>query len=218
MDGLTDGRTDAGNDNTQRPKLASGNKRAPLLYYIKLCASFHSHGWIQTGVTVRKHSIRVKISIFFLSCDLEIWQMTMKNYRAPLLCCFRLCASFHSHWWIQTGVTVRKRPIWVKINNSFLPCNLEIWRMTLRNDRAPLLSNIKLCVSFYHHKWILPWVTVQKRPNCFFDLWPWHLTYDLDFFMDVTFVIAITRENFIMIRWWKHSGVTDGWTDGLNHS
>ena len=30
-----------------------------------------------------------------------------------------------------------------------LPCDLEIWRMTLRNDRAPLLINIKLCVSLY---------------------------------------------------------------------
>ena len=106
------------------------NKRAPLLYYIKLCASFQSHGWIQTGVTVRKRSIRVKISIFFVSCDLEIWQMTMKNYRVPLLCCFRLCASFHSHWWIQTGVTVRKHPIWIKINNSF-------YHVTLKFDGWP---------------------------------------------------------------------------------
>ena len=39
--------------------------------------------------------------------------------RWPLLCYFKLCASFRSHWWIQTWVTVRKRPIWVKINNLF---------------------------------------------------------------------------------------------------
>ena len=32
---------------------------------------------------------------------------------APLLCYFKLCASFRSHWWIQTGVTVRKRLSWV---------------------------------------------------------------------------------------------------------
>ena len=42
--------------------------------------------------------------------------MTLKNNRGPLLCYFKLCASFHSHWWIQTGVTVRKRPIWVKFD------------------------------------------------------------------------------------------------------
>ena len=40
------------------------NNRAHLLYYNKLCASFQSYGWIQTGVTVRKRSIRVKIGIF----------------------------------------------------------------------------------------------------------------------------------------------------------
>ena len=53
----------------------------------------------------------------FVPCDLEIWWMTLKNNRAPLQCYFKLCASFRSHWWFQTGVTVRKRPIWVKIDN-----------------------------------------------------------------------------------------------------
>ena len=40
------------------------NNRAPLLRYIKMCASFQSYRWIQTGVTVRKRSIRFKISDF----------------------------------------------------------------------------------------------------------------------------------------------------------
>ena len=53
----------------------------------------------------------------FVLCDLEIWWMTLENNRASLLCCFKLCATFHSHWWIQTGVTVRKRPIWVKFDD-----------------------------------------------------------------------------------------------------
>ena len=184
------------------------NNRAPLLYYIKLCVSFQIPRWIQIGVTVRKRSIWVKIGNFlsrvtlkfdgwprktighlfyvassfvyhftaisefklelesgnaqfwskstiflsrvtlkfngwpstrqiwgiwklrpafspethnlgqnrwcFVPCDLEIWWMTLENNRASLPCCFKLCAIFHSHWWIQTGVTVRKRPIWVK--------------------------------------------------------------------------------------------------------
>ena len=128
-----------------------------------------SHWWIQTGVTVGKHLIWVKIddffsrvtltfdgwpsktighlfyaissfvqhfvaidefklelqsgnaqsgskSMIFEPCDLEIWRMTLKNNRAPLLCYVILCVSFHSHWWIQTGVTVRKRPILVKFD------------------------------------------------------------------------------------------------------
>ena len=200
------------------------NNRAPLLYYFKLCASFRSHWWIQTGVTVRKRPIWVKIHDFFSRvtlkfdgwpsktighlfyatsnfvqhfvpirefklelqsgnaqsgskstifsavwpwnltddlekqqgtspkhyqaiwiisssyvnsnwsyspetpnlgqirrflepCDQAIWRMTFKNNRAPLLCYFKLCAAFHTHSWIQTGVTVRKRPIWVKFDD-----------------------------------------------------------------------------------------------------
>ena len=53
----------------------------------------------------------------FVPCDLEIWWMTLENNRSSLLCCFKLCATFHSHRWIQTGVTVRKRPIWVKFDD-----------------------------------------------------------------------------------------------------
>ena len=49
--------------------------------------------------------------------DVEIWGMTLQNNRAPLLCYFKLCASFRSHWWIQTSITVRKRPIWVKFDD-----------------------------------------------------------------------------------------------------
>ena len=55
----------------------------------------------------------------FAPYDLDIRWMTLKNNTAPLLCYFKLCALFGSHWLIQTGVTVRKRPIWVKINDFF---------------------------------------------------------------------------------------------------
>ena len=63
-------------------------------------------------------------------CDLEIWQMTLKNNRAPLLCYLKLCASFRSHWWIPTGVTVRKRQIWVKFDDFYS-------RVTLKFDGWP---------------------------------------------------------------------------------
>ena len=54
---------------------------------------------------------------FFCLCDCEIWWMTLQKYRTPLLCNLKLCASFRSHWWIQTWLTVRKRPIWVKLDD-----------------------------------------------------------------------------------------------------
>ena len=85
-----------------------GSKSAILLCYFKLCASFHSHQWVQAGVTVRKRYIRVKSGDFFVPCDLEIWRMTLKINRAPLLSTINLCVSFHNHMQIQTGVTVRK--------------------------------------------------------------------------------------------------------------
>ena len=67
---------------------------------------------------------------FFSPCDLDIWWMTQKNNKAPLLCNFKLFASFHSHCWIQTGVTVQKRLIWVKIDAFFL----AVWPWNLTDD------------------------------------------------------------------------------------
>ena len=141
---------------------------------------------------------------FFVPCDLEIWRLTLKNNRAPLVSYFKLCASFHSHLWNQNEVTVQKHQIWVKISDFlsrvtlkfyrwpskaighlfyaissfvqhfiaicefklelesgklywgqngqfFVPCDLEIWRITLKNNRAPLLCYFKLCASFHSH-------------------------------------------------------------------
>ena len=132
----------------------------------------------------------------FEPCDLEILQMTLKNYRASLLCYFKLCAAFHSHWWVQTGVTVRKQ-----ICRFLVPCDLEIWWMTFKNNRAPLLSNIKLYVSFHHHMWIQTGVTVRKwlslvvtSVTLTFDLWPWPFAWTLPW------PLVITPENFMMIQ------------------
>ena len=100
---------------------------------------------------------------FLEPCDLEIWRMTLKNNRAPLLCCFQLWAWFHCHMWIQTGVRVRKRLSWV-------------------------LTSVTLT----------------------FDLWPWPFAWTS------LLAMVITPENVMMIRWWEHGekGVTDRQTDG----
>ena len=84
---------------------------------------------------------------FLEPCDLAIWWMTLKNNRAPLLCYFKLYASFRTHWWIQTGVTVRKRPIWVKFDHFKS-------RVTLKFNRSPLKTIGHLFYatsSFVHH-------------------------------------------------------------------
>ena len=51
--------------------MTSKNFRAPILHYIKLCASSQIHGWIQTGVTARKYSIPVKIGDFLSRVTLK---------------------------------------------------------------------------------------------------------------------------------------------------
>ena len=73
-----------------------------------------------------------------------------------------------------------------QIRRFLEPCDLEIWRMTLKNNRAPLLSNIKLYVPFHHHTWIQTGFTVRKRLSWVvtsvtltFDLWPWPFAWTL---------------------------------------
>ena len=142
--------------------------------------------------------------IFFVPCDLEIWQLTLKKNKAPLLCYVKLCASFRSHWWIPTRVTVRKRPIWVKVDD-FLPA--WPWNLTddLKNNRTPLLTNIKLCEPF-HHMWIPTGGTIRKRINWIltsvtltFDPWPWPFAWTS------LLSLVITSKKFMIIRWWEHS-------------
>ena len=138
--------------------------------------------------------------------------MTLKNNRAPLLCYFKLCASFHSHLSIQTGVSVWKHPIWVKINDFF---DRWPWKII----RHPFYATLR----FVHHfiaigefklelqsrnaqigaKFVLTSVTLT------FDLWPWPFTWTSLLSM------VITRENFMMISWNEHyeKGVTDGRTN-----
>ena len=170
--------------------------RAPLLYYVKLCASFQIYRWIQTGDTVRKRLTRVKSGDFFVPCDPEIWCMTLENK-----------GEFQSEKWIQTAVTAQKRSIqaqivdffvhvtlkfdkwhWKtlrdKIDDYFVSSDLKIWQMTLKNNRPPLLCYFKLCASFCIHWWNQIGVAVRKCPIwvkiVFPAVWPWNLTDDLE--------------------------------------
>ena len=126
-----------------------------------------------------------QIRQFLEPSDLAIWRMTLKNNRAPLLCYFKLYASFHSHRWIQAGVTVWKRPIWVKIDDFFS-------RVTLQFDVWPWKTIRHLFYatsSFMHHfvaigdfKLELQSGNAQSGSNStlFRAVWPWNLTDDLE--------------------------------------
>ena len=82
----------------------------------------------------------------------------------------------------------------VKIGDFFVPCDLEIAWMTLKNKRAPLLCYVKLCTSFQSHlvksNWSYNPETLNSGQNRWFflssgtfkiDEWPWntigHLFY-----------------------------------------
>ena len=90
--------------------------------------------------------------------------------------------------------------------------------MTLENNRAPLLSNIKLCASFHHHMWIQTGVTVRIRLSWVltsvtltFDLWPWPFAW--------TSLLSMVNswkfhDDPMMGTWWKRCNRrTDGRTD-----
>ena len=122
---------------------------------------------------------------FFSLCDLEIWCMTLKNNRAPLLYYIKLCVSFQIHRWIQTEVTLRKRSIWVEISN-FLSL------MTLKFDGWPWKTIGHLFYttsSFVHHfksigelKLKLQSRNAQfgSKSAIFCPVWPWNLTDALE--------------------------------------
>ena len=124
-------------------------------------------------------------STIFEPCDLEILRMTLKNNRASLLCYFKLCVSFHTHWWIQIGVAVRKRPIWVKFDDFYS-------RATLKFDWWPSKTIAHLFYatsSFVQHflpigefKLELQSGNAQSGSNLtiFRAVWPWNLTDDLE--------------------------------------
>ena len=126
--------------------------------------------------------------------------MTLKNNRAPLLCYFKLYASFRSHRWIQAGVTVRKRPIWVKIDDFFS-------RVTLQFDVWPwkTIGHLFYAASSCVHDFIAicEFKLELKSPEtaklgvdlCDLDLWPWPFAWTS------LLTMVITPENFMMIRW-----------------
>ena len=92
--------------------------------------------------------------------------------------CFISNPSVNSNWIYSPEMLNSGRYWWY-----FIPCDLEIWWMTLEYSRAPLLYYIKLCASFQIHQWSQTWVTVRKDSGsklvifCF--VWPWNLMNDL---------------------------------------
>ena len=78
-----------------------GWPRKTIGHFFYITSSFVHHfktNWIYSPETLNSG----RNWWYIIPCDLEIWWMTFENNRSPLLCYFKLCAAFRSHWWIQT--------------------------------------------------------------------------------------------------------------------
>ena len=117
-------------------------------------------------------------------CPVWPWNLivTLKINRAPFLCYFKLCASFHSHQWIQTGVTVRKRPIWVKIGDFWSRVTLKWPWKTIWNLFYATSSFVHNFIATDEFKLGLQSGNAQygSKVTIFLAAWPWNLTDDLE--------------------------------------
>ena len=124
-------------------------------------------------------------SAIFPACELEIWWMTLKNNRALLLYHFKLCASFRCHWWIQTGITFRKRQIWVKIGDllSLVILIFDRWPWkTIGHLFYATLSFVHHFIAIGDSNWSYSSKTLNLCQNRWFfcPVLPWNLTDDIE--------------------------------------
>ena len=150
-----------------------------------------------------------------LTDDLQKQKGTSYNLLQAV--CIILWPLINSNWSYSP-----ETPNLCQIRRCFVPCDLEIWRMTLKNNRAPLLCYFKLCASFRSHEWIQTGVTVRIRLNrvltsvtLTLDLWPWPLAWTS------LLAIIITPPENEMSWWYDKRNImkrcdrqTDGRTDG----
>ena len=193
-------------------------------------SKFHDFSMIlkifQSSMTFHDFSGKFYFSRFSRPCgnpDLTIRQMTLKNNRAPLLCYFKLCASLRSHMWIQTGVTVWKCPIWVKIDNCLCRVTLKFdgWHWKTIGHLFYATSSfvhhfIAICVSNWSYG---PETAKLGFDLCDLDLRPLTLT----FCMDITLVNDNhcwkfhddTMRNIVKKVWQTDRQTDSGWTQPL---
>ena len=100
-----------------------------LIYAI---SSFVHHFIAISQFELELQSVNAKFrwkSVIFVLCDLEIWQMTLKNNRASLLTCFKLCGSFVAIYQLKLELWSRNAQFGTKLA-IFCP----VWPWHLTND------------------------------------------------------------------------------------
>ena len=114
------------------------NNRALLLYYIKLCASFQIHRWIHTGVTVWKPLIPVKIGDILSRVTFRFDRWLWNTIGHLFFTTSSFVHHFKSIGEVKLSLHSGNAQFGPKLV-IFVPPELEIWWMTLKNNRAPLL-------------------------------------------------------------------------------
>ena len=164
--------------------ITSKNNRAPLLGCIELCALFQSRQWIQTELQSGKAQFGSKLAIFFLSrvtLKFDAWPCKTKGHP------FYGTSFVHhfSHRLIQTGVTIRIRPIWAWGEVFLSLVTLKFDGSPWKTIRAPLLYAMS---NFVHHVHSHRLIRTGVKPGnakfrcksaIFCPMWPWNLTDDL---------------------------------------
>ena len=122
---------------------------------------------------------------FFVPCDLEIRRMTLKNNRAPLLCYFKFCASFHSNVSIHSKWSYSPETPNLGQTGDFLSC------VPLKFDGWPWNTTGHLFYAtsgFVHH--FIAMCQFQMVLHCLtsvtltFDLWPWPFAVIISWWYD----------------------------------
>ena len=143
--------------------MTSKNNRAPPLYYVKLCASFQAIGELKLELQSGNSQFG-SILVIFLSCvtlKFEGWSWKSRGHL------FYATSSFVHHFIAICEFKLEFQSWKAQFGSKsaiFCPRDLAIWRMTLKNNRAPFLYHNKLCASFQSHQWIQTGVTVRKPP------------------------------------------------------
>ena len=123
------------------------NNKVPLLYYIKLCASFQNCRWIQTEVTVRQISIRDKIGDFLPRVTLKFDGWSWKTIGHLFYTMSSLVHHFKAMCWIS-NCSYSPEKLNSDQNRRFLS------RVTLKFDEWPWNTIGHLFYttsSFVHH-------------------------------------------------------------------
>ena len=165
------------------------NNKAPLPCYLKLCVSFNSHRSIQTAVTVRKCPIRVKINDFLSCVTLKVDGWPWKTLGRLLYATSSFVHHFIPICEFKLELQSGKAQFGSHSAIFFVPCDIEIWWMTLITGG---------------NRTMVAAATIVRFPSV------------LIFCMDITFVIGKYSRKFdddtMTGTWWK--GVTKGQTDG----